>query len=130
VSVPGHPNIFVLGDTAHFEENGKPLPGVAQVAIQQGSYVVGVIADRMAGKEPNKAFHYVDKENMATIGRFHGIVAVGKLQFAGILAWFAWLVLHLMFLVGFRNRFVVLFLWVWYYTTFQRGARLITSENM
>ena len=129
VSVPGHPNIFVLGDTAHFEENGKPLPGVAQVAIQQGNYVAGVIANRVTGKEHSEAFHYVDKGNMATVGRYHGIVSIGKLQFSGILAWFAWLVLHLMFLVGFRNRLVVMFLWIWYYATFQRGARLITSEN-
>jgi len=129
VSVPGHPTIFVLGDTAQFMQDGKPLPGVAQVAMQQGSYVARVIADRVAGKEHNAAFRYFDKGNMATIGRFHGIVSIGKLQFAGILAWFAWLVLHLMFLIGFRNRLVVMFLWVWYYTTFQRGARLITSED-
>jgi NADH:ubiquinone reductase (H+-translocating) len=129
VSVPGHPNIFVLGDTAQFMQDGKPLPGVAQVAMQQGSYVARVIADRVAGKEYRAAFRYFDKGNMATIGRFHGIVSIGKLQFAGILAWFAWLVLHLMFLIGFRNRLVVMFLWVWYYTTFQRGARLITSED-
>ena len=129
VSVPGHPDIFVLGDTAQFMQDGKPLPGVAQVAMQQGTYVARVIADRVAGKEHSEAFRYFDKGNMATIGRFHGIVAIGKLQFTGILAWFAWLVLHLMFLIGFRNRLVVMFLWIWYYTTFQRGARLITSEN-
>jgi NADH dehydrogenase len=110
-------------------QDGKPLPGVAQVAMQQGTYVARVIADRVAGKEHSEAFRYFDKGNMATIGRFHGIVAIGKLQFTGILAWFAWLVLHLMFLIGFRNRLVVMFLWIWYYTTFQRGARLITSEN-
>ncbi|HJT56861.1 MAG TPA: NAD(P)/FAD-dependent oxidoreductase [Ktedonobacteraceae bacterium] len=129
-SVPGHPNIFVIGDTAHFEENGKMLPGVAQVAIQQGRYAVSVIADRVAGKEHRESFHYHDKGNMATIGRFHALVAIGKLQFAGILAWFAWLLLHLMFLIGFRNRLVVMFLWTWYYTTAQRGARLITAENL
>lgn len=129
VSVPGHPTIFVLGDTAQFMQDGKPLPGVAQVAMQQGSYVARVIADRVAGKEHNAAFRYVDKGSMATIGRFYGIVVIGKLQFSGILAWFAWLVLHLMFLVGFRNRLVVMYIWVWYYTTFQRGARLITSDN-
>ena len=129
VSVPGHPDIFVLGDTAQFMQDGKPLPGVAQVAMQQGTYVARVIAHRVAGKEHREAFRYFDKGNMATIGRFHGIVAIGKLQFTGILAWFAWLVLHLMFLIGFRNRLVVMFLWIWYYTTFQRGARLITSEN-
>jgi NADH dehydrogenase len=129
VSVPGHSDIFALGDTSQFMQDGKPLPGVAQVAMQQGTYVARVIADRVAGKEHREAFRYFDKGNMATIGRFHGIVAIGKLQFTGILAWFAWLVLHLMFLIGFRNRLVVMFLWIWYYTTFQRGARLITSEN-
>jgi NADH dehydrogenase len=130
VSVPDHPNIFVIGDTAHFEENSKMLPGVAQVAIQQGNYVASVIVDRVTGKEHDESFHYVDKGNMATVGRYHGIVSIGKLQFSGIVAWFMWLVLHLMFLVGFRNRLVVMLLWIWYYTTFQRGARLITAENM
>jgi NADH dehydrogenase len=129
VSVPGHPDIFALGDTSQFMQDGKPLPGVAQVAMQQGTYVARVIADRVAEKEHNKPFHYVDKGNMATVGRYHGIVSIGKLQFTGIVAWFMWLVLHLMFLIGFRNRLVVMLLWIWYYTTFQRGARLITSEN-
>lgn len=128
-SVPGHPNIFVIGDTAHFEEHGKPLPGVAPVAIQQGEYVAKVIADRVAGKEHNQPFHYFDKGNMATIGRLHGIVATGKLQFAGVIAWFLWLVLHLFFLIGFRNRLVVLLLWFWNYTTLQPGARLITTNE-
>jgi NADH dehydrogenase len=131
-SVPGHPNIFVLGDTAQFiqDGNGKPLPGVAQVAIQQGRYVAGVIADRVAGKEHGEAFHYVDKGNMATVGRFYAIASIGKLQFSGWLAWFMWLVLHLFFLIGFRNRVVVLFQWIVYYTTYRRGARVITSEKM
>jgi NADH dehydrogenase len=128
-SVPGHPNIFVLGDTAQFMQDGKPLPGVAQVAIQQGRYVAGVIADRVAGKEHSEAFHYVDKGNMATIGRFYAIVSIGKLQFSGWLAWFMWLVLHLFFLIGFRNRVVVLFQWIVYYTTYRRGARVITSSE-
>jgi NADH:ubiquinone reductase (H+-translocating) len=129
VSVPGHPNIFVLGDTAHMEENGKPLPGVAPVAIQQGDYVARVIANRVAGKERPEPFHYVNKGNMATVGRYRGIVSIGKLQFSGILAWFMWLVLHLMLLIGFRNRVVVMLLWIWYYTSFQRGARLITADE-
>jgi NADH:quinone reductase (non-electrogenic) len=128
-SVPGHPTIFVLGDTAHFIQDGKPLPGVAQVAIQQGRYVAGVIADRIAGKEHSEAFHYVDKGNMATIGRFYAIASIGKLQFSGWLAWFMWLVLHLFFLIGFRNRVVVLFQWIVYYTTYRRGARVITSSE-
>jgi len=129
VTVPGHPDIFVIGDTANFMEDGKPLPGVAQVAIQQGRYAASVIADRVAGKAQTQPFHYVDKGSMATVGRFYGIVSVGKFQTAGVVGWFLWLVLHLMFLIGFRNRLVVLFQWLVYFTTFQRGARLITFED-
>ena len=129
LTVPDHPDIFVIGDTANFMEDGKPLPGVAQVAIQQGLYAASVIADRVAGKAHTEAFHYVDKGSMATVGRFYGIVSVGKFQTAGVLGWFLWLVLHLMFLIGFRNRLVVLFQWLVYFTTFQRGARLITFED-
>ena len=128
-SAPGHPNIFVLGDTASFTQDGKPLPGVAQVAIQQGQYVASVIMDRVAGKPHPQAFRYVDKGNMATIGRYYGIVSIGKFRSAGVVAWFLWLLLHLMFLIGFRNRVVVLFQWVLFYTTFQRGARLITFQD-
>ena len=129
VSVPGHPNIFVLGDTSSFTQDGKPLPGVAQVAIQQGHYVVSVITDRVAGKPHPVAFHYFDRGNMAVIGRSYGIVAIGKLRLTGLVAWFMWLVLHLMFLIGFRNRFVVAFQWFVYFITYQRGARLITFQD-
>ena len=129
VTVPGHPNIFVIGDTASCTQDGKPLPGVAQVAIQQGHYVAAVIADQVAGKSHSETFRYVDKGNMAVIGRFYGIVAIGKLRFSGVPAWFMWLLLHLMFLIGFRNRLVVAFQWLVYFTTFQRGARLITFED-
>ncbi len=128
-SAPGYPNIFVIGDTASFTQDGKPLPGVAQVAIQQGKYIASVIADRVAGKPHPEAFRYVDKGNMAVIGRFYGIVAIGKLRLAGLVAWFMWLVLHLMFLIGFRNRLVVGIQWLVYFTTFQRGARLITFDD-
>ena len=128
-SVPGHPNIFVIGDTASFTQDGKPLPGVAQVAIQQGQYSASVIADRVAGKPHPETFRYVDKGNMAVVGRFYGIVAIGKLRMAGLVAWFMWLVLHLMFLIGFRNRLVVGFQWLVYFPTFQRGARLITFQD-
>jgi NADH dehydrogenase len=127
--VPGHPDIFVIGDTANFMEDGKLLPGVAQVAIQQGRYAASVIADRVAGKAHTQPFHYVDKGSMATVGRFYGIVSVGKFQTAGVVGWFLWLALHLIFLIGFRNRLVVLFQWLVYFTTFQRGARLITFED-
>jgi NADH dehydrogenase len=129
VTVPGHPNIFVIGDTSSFTQDGKPLPGVAQVAIQQGHYVASVIADRVAGKPHPEAFRYFDKGNMAVIGRFYGIAAIGKLRLTGLVAWFLWLVLHLMFLIGFRNRLVVVFQWFVYFTTFQRGARLITFQD-
>src|SRR5689334_11251208 len=129
VSVPGHPNIFVIGDTASFTQDGKPLPGVAQVAIQQGQYVASVIADRVAGKPHSEAFRYVDKGSMATVGRYYSIVSIGKFRTAGLLGWVMWLVLHLMFLIGFRNRLVVGFQWLVYLTTFQRGARLITSGD-
>ncbi len=129
LTVPGHPNMFVIGDTASCTQDGKPLPGVAQVALQQGRYAASVIADRVAGKAHTQAFHYVDKGNLATIGRFYGIAAIGKLRFAGLLGWFVWLVVHLMFLIGYRNRLVVMFQWAVYYTTFQRGARLITFED-
>ncbi len=129
VTVPGHPNIFVLGDTASFTQDGKPLPGVAQVAMQQGRYSASVIADRIAGKAHTQPFRYVDKGSMATVGRFYGIVEAGKLRTAGVVGWFLWLVLHLMFLIGFRNRMVVGFQWLVFYTTFQRGARLITFED-
>jgi NADH:ubiquinone reductase (H+-translocating) len=119
----------VIGDTSSFTQDGKPLPGVAQVAIQQGQYVASVIADRVAGKPHPEAFRYVDKGNMAVIGRFYGIVATGKLRLAGVVAWFLWLVLHLMFLIGFRNRLMVGFQWLVYFTTFQRGAQLITFPD-
>jgi len=129
VTLPGHANIFVIGDTASASQDGKPLPGVAQVAIQQGHYVASVIADRAAGKEGTHAFHYVDKGNLAVIGRFYGIGVIGKWRFTGLLGWFVWLVVHLMFLIGYRNRLVVTFQWLVYFTTFQRGARLITFDE-
>ncbi len=129
MTLPGHANIFVIGDTASASQDGKPLPGVAQVAIQQGHYVASVIADRAAGKEDTHAFHYVDKGNLAVIGRFYGIGVIGKWRFTGLLGWFVWLVVHLMFLIGYRNRLVVTFQWLVYFTTFQRGARLITFDE-
>ena len=97
--------------------------------MQQGRYAASVITDQVAGKSHSEPFRYVDKGNMAVIGRFYGIVAIGKLRLAGVLAWFMWLLLHLMFLIGFRNRLVVGFQWLVYFTTFQRGARLITFDD-
>ncbi len=129
LSVQGHPNVFVIGDTASAMQNGKALPGVAQVAIQGGRYVASVIIDRVAGKELNKPFHYRDKGNLATVGRSYAIVDIGKIRLTGFFAWLLWLAVHIYFLVGFRNRLVAIFQWAWEYLTYARGARLITFEN-
>ena len=129
LSIPGHPNVFVIGDTASSMQNGRALPGVAQVAIQGGHYVAAVIIDRIKGKELNKPFHYRDKGNLATVGRSFAIVDIGKIRLTGFFAWIMWLAVHIYFLVGFRNRLVTIFQWAWTYLTYARGARLITFEH-
>jgi NADH dehydrogenase len=129
LSIPGHPNVFVIGDTASFIQNGKPLPGVAQVAMQGGNYVASVISHRVKGKELNKPFYYRDKGNLATVGRSFAIIDIGNIRLTGFLAWLMWLAVHIYFLVGFRNRLVAIFQWAWTYFTYARGARLITFEN-
>ncbi len=130
LSVPGYPNVFVIGDTASATQDAKPLPGVAPVAMQGGRYVASVIAHRVAaGKQPNKPFHYRDKGNLATVGRSYAIVDIGKIRLTGFIAWVIWLVVHIYYLIGFRNRLVALFQWAWTYLTYSRSARLITFEN-
>jgi NADH dehydrogenase len=129
LSVPGHPNMFVIGDTASIMQNGKPLPGVAQVAMQGGNYVASVISNRVKGKEQNKPFYYRDKGSLATVGRSFAIVDIGNIRLKGFFAWLMWLAVHIYFLVGFRNRLVAIFQWAWTYFTYSRGARLITFEN-
>jgi NADH:ubiquinone reductase (H+-translocating) len=129
LSIPGHPNVFVIGDTASFIQNGKPLPGVAQVAMQGGNYVASVISHRVNGKELNKPFYYRDKGNLATVGRSFAIIDIGNIRLTGFFAWLMWLAVHIYFLVGFRNRLVAIFQWAWTYFTYARGARLITFEN-
>jgi NADH dehydrogenase len=129
LSVPGHPNIFVIGDTASASQDGKPLPGVAPVAMQEGRYVASLIANAVAGKEDQSAFHYVNKGNLATIGRFYGIVDIAGFRLAGFLAWVMWLVVHIYYLIGFRNRFMVLFQWALSYLLLKRSARLIVSQD-
>jgi NADH:ubiquinone reductase (H+-translocating) len=129
---PGHPEIFVCGDLAHVEENGRPLPGVAQPAIQMGGHAARMIVDDLAGR-PRTAFHYFDKGDMATIGRQAAVADVKwpfKAHWGGFLAWAAWLVVHIYFLIGFRNRLEVLMQWAWTYLTFRRGARLITGSSV
>jgi NADH dehydrogenase len=129
LSLPGHPEIFVLGDMANYtHQDGKPLPGVAPVAIQQGRFVAKLIAARLRGR-PLPTFRYRDLGNLATIGRSAAVADFGKLHFSGFFAWILWLFVHLMNLVGHRNRLLVLVQWAWNYFTFDRSARLITQSE-
>lgn len=127
LTVPGHPQIFVIGDLAHFAHlDGRPLPGIAPVAIQQGRYVSRLIRARLAGRSM-PPFRYRDRGNMATIGRAAAVADLGWARFAGWGAWLAWLFIHLMFLVEFQNRLLVLIQWAWHYISWNRSARLITG---
>jgi NADH dehydrogenase len=128
LSIPGDPRIFVIGDLAAFlHQTGAPLPGVAPVAIQQGRYVARTIEGDLAGR-PRTDFRYRDKGGLAVIGRGQAIAQMGSLRLSGLLGWLAWCFIHILFLVGFRNRAFVLLEWAWYYLTDQRGARLITGK--
>ena len=128
MSVPGHPEIFVVGDLSTFtHQGGKPLPGVAPVAMQQGRYVARLIASRAAGRAAPAPFHYFNKGNLATVGRNKAVAEFGKVHIAGFLAWFTWVFVHLMYLVEFDNRLLVFVEWVYNYFTRNRGARLITG---
>jgi NADH dehydrogenase len=127
LSVPGHPHIFVIGDTAHAcGRDGLPLPGVAPVAKQQGQYVANLLAARAKGRMV-PPFRYRDFGAMATIGRKRAVAQLGRLKLSGFVAWTLWSVAHIYFLIGFRNRLVVAMNWAWNYVTFQRGTRLITG---
>lgn len=127
LSVPGHPNIFVVGDLASFTQDGKPVFGVAPSALQAGRSVAANIQRALDGK-PCKPFHYRDKGSLSTIGRARAVADVAGLKLWGFLAWAAWLAVHIFFLIGFRNRWRVLADWAWSYFTFERGARLITGQ--
>lgn len=132
LSLPGHPELFVIGDLAHMISDGKEVPGVAQGALQGGRHVAALIAAEVgAGKMPSAegraAFRYRDKGSMATIGRSSAVVATKRYVGHGHLAYLMWWAVHIMFLVGFRNRLLVMFSWIWSWLTFQRGARLITG---
>jgi NADH dehydrogenase len=129
LSVPGHPEIFVIGDLAHFaHQTGEPLPGLAPVAMAQGRYVASAITRRLRGR-PARAFHYFDKGQLATIGRAAAVADFGRLRFSGYPAWLLWLFVHLMYLVEFENRVLVFFQWAWNYLTRNRGARLIAHSR-
>lgn len=130
LSIAGHSEAFAIGDLAAFlHQDGKPLPGLAPVAMQQGAFVAEAIEDTLAGK-PRKRFRYNDRGSLATIGRSAAVAEFGRLRLSGFTAWLAWLLIHIFFLIGFRNRFVVFFDWLWSYLTYQRGARLITGHRM
>ncbi|GEO16367.1 hypothetical protein MAE02_40630 [Microvirga aerophila] len=127
LSVPGHPNIFAIGDTAYvLDMDGKPLPGVAPVATQEGKYVAKLIRTRVAGGDL-PPFRYRDPGSLATIGRKKAVVQFRRLRLSGYLAWWLWSVAHIYFLIGFRNRLVVAMNWAWTYVSSQRGTRLITG---
>ena len=126
-------NVFIIGDLAHFEQDGKPVPGVAQPAMQMGEFAAKRIGQLLSGKPLAKGFHYFDKGDMATIGRAMAVANIKwpfKGQWSGFPAWFAWLTVHIFFLIGFRNRFAVFRQWAWTYLTFQDGARLITGSQI
>lgn len=130
LTLPGHPELFVAGDLAAVNQaNGKPVPGVAPAAKQMGKYVADVIRARLHGKPAPGAFKYADFGNLATIGRMAAIVHLGKLQLSGILAWWFWLAAHVFFLIGFRNRVVVLLNWAVAYWSYQRSARIIFGDD-
>jgi NADH:ubiquinone reductase (H+-translocating) len=129
LTIPGYRNAFAIGDMTIFHQDGKLLPGVSPVAMQMGRLVARNIKNSLAGR-PYEQFRYFDKGNMATIGRKAAIAEIGKLHMSGFPAWLAWLGVHIFFLIGFRNRFAVLFNWAWSYFTYQRGARIITGRRL
>jgi NADH dehydrogenase FAD-containing subunit len=129
LTVPGHVEIFVVGDTASLDQNGKPLPGVAQVAMQQGRYAAKVIHNRIAGKGPPDAFSYFDKGSMAVVGKGFAVLQTGKVQVSGFGAWLTWAAVHLQFLATSSLRLTVFLQWIWTYVTGQRGDRLIVHHH-
>ncbi|MFV1884132.1 MAG: NAD(P)/FAD-dependent oxidoreductase [Balneola sp.] len=129
LTIPSDDHIFVLGDAAHFpDKDGKLLPGVAPVALQQGRFVGKLLRDELKGKERGE-FNYVDKGTMATIGRAKAVADIRGFKLSGVFAWLMWGFIHIFFLIGFRNRFRVFAEWIWHYLTFKRGVRLIAKKE-
>ena len=126
-SIPGRPEVFVCGDLAHFERAGVMVPGVAQGAMQMGTHAARCIAADLAEK-PRKEFHYFDKGNLATIGRAAAVADIGPFKLWGFVAWLIWVFIHILYLIGFRNRLLVMLQWAWAYVTYQKGVRLITGD--
>ena len=129
LTIPGHPEIFLVGDTASLDQNGKPLPGVAQVAMQQGRYAGKLIQERLRGKPDQQPFSYFDKGSMAVVGKGFAVLQAGKIQLSGFPAWLAWAAVHLEFLAQSSLRVSVFVQWVWTYVTGQRGSRLIVNHH-
>ncbi len=128
-SAPGFPEVFCIGDTMTMSKDGKTYPWVAQLAIQQGKYVGHLINARVRNQPFDKPFSYWDKGSLATVGRKFGVAEIGKFKSAGLVGWLLWLGVHIVYLIGFTNRIVVLLKWAWSYVTFERGARLIIDEG-
>jgi NADH dehydrogenase len=128
LNIPGHSEVFVIGDLAHRDQDGKQLPGVSPTAIQMGQYLRRAVAADFAGK-PRPAFHYIDKGSMATIGKSKAVADVFGLHLSGLPAWLAWLLIHLLYLIGFRNRMLVVMQWAWAYIANGSGVRLITGSD-
>jgi NADH dehydrogenase FAD-containing subunit len=129
MSLPGHPEIFVVGDVAAFEQDGKQLPGVAQVAMQQGRFAGKVLKRRLTGASPPGEFRYFDKGNMAVVGRNFALLEAKKLHLSGVLAWLVWALIHINYLAQFNNKLLVMAQWAWSYLTRQRGSRLILGRH-
>jgi NADH dehydrogenase len=130
LSVPGRPEVFVIGDLAALkDERGRLLPGVAPVAIQQGRFVAQLIRKELESSPRTTTFHYWDKGSLATIGRAAAVAEFGRIHISGFIAWLSWLFVHILFLIGFRNRLLVFIQWAWSYVTYERGARLITGST-
>ncbi len=129
LSVPGHPEIFIAGDLASVVQDGKPVPGVAPAAKQMGAHVAAAMRARLSGK-PAPAFRYRDFGNLATIGRMAAVVDLHGIKLSGLLAWWFWLAAHVFFLIGFRNRIIVLINWAWAYWSYQRHARIILGQDV
>jgi len=129
LSIPNHPEVFVIGDLARMlNADGTQVPGVAQGALQGGKHAAKIIAAEVAGRPARKAFKYWDKGNMATIGRMSAVIATKRFARHGFLAWMLWWAVHIMFLVGFRNRLLMMAHWAWSWVSYKRGARLITGD--
>ncbi|NKJ23173.1 NAD(P)/FAD-dependent oxidoreductase [Dyella sp. SG609] len=130
LAVPGHPEVFVVGDLASVTQaDGKPVPGIAPAAKQMGRYVADAILARLGGRAAPAPFRYRDDGTLATIGRLSAVAQFGRVKLSGVLAWWVWLVAHVYFLIGFRNRLVVLLDWAWSYWTYQRHARIVTGSD-